>query len=477
MRTEPPHLNLLIHPDHTLSRVVMNQVFEPLLREDPRTYRLAPVLAASWALSADKRTVTLRLREGARWHDGKPFSAADVKFTLDTVLDPRSAGAALRGNLESLARVEVLGDGAVRLHYRAPDYHALHALTGIPILPRHVYGVGDLVRNPANRAPVGSGPYRFVSWKQGSEILLRRADAAPGVTTLRYRLVREDAVALALVRRGEIDVDERAGNDEWRAAAADAEVRARAWRLLAYPPGYAFRVYNTRHPPLADRRVRLALTLLTDTPTVLREVHHGLHRRALGHFAPESVCHDPALAPHDFDPTRARALLAEAGYGVARPLRLTWLIPATSKTLVPEARIFQADARRAGVAIELETVDWATFQSRLRAGRFEMAALAWFTDVEDDPSPMFHSREAKGGLNYGAFSNAALDRLLERARVELEPAKRVEICRRIERILHDEQPYTFLYQLATPMLVSRRLEGLYPSLLGLQIRDTWIRSE
>jgi peptide/nickel transport system substrate-binding protein len=477
IRTEPPHLNLLIHPDHTLARIAMHQIFEPLLREDPRTYRLTPVLADSWEVSPDRRTVTLRLRDGVRWQDGRPFDSADVKFTLDTVLDPRSPATALRGTVRNLRAVETPDARTVILRYADPHYHALHALAAIPILARHVFGAGDLARHPANRAPVGTGPYRFVSWAAGEIVLARwpgHWGGAGNLDQIRYRLVREDAVAAALVRRGEIDLDERAGNDEWLAAAADPVLRARAWRFLLYPPGYAFRVYNTRHPALADRRVRMALTLLTDRTTVLREVHRNLHRPAVAHYPPESPCHDPALTAHPFDPVRARSLLVQAGVAKERPLKLTWLIPSTSKTLVPEARIFQADARRAGVEVALETADWATFQTRLRGGRFEMAALAWFTGVEDDPHSTFHSSQAKDGLNYGGFQNAELDRLLESARSEFDPRRRIEICRRIERILHEEQPYTFLYQLATPLFVSRRLGGIFPSLLGLQVRDLWL---
>jgi peptide/nickel transport system substrate-binding protein len=479
LRTEPPHLNLLIHPDHALARVTLHQVFEALLREDPRTYELAPELAESWRISEDRRTVTFHLRGGARWHDGLPVTAADAKFTLEAVLDRGSAATALRASVKDLRAVEAPDARTVVLRYAEPHYHALHALTGIPILPKHVYGTGDLRRHPRNRMPIGSGPYRVGAWTPGREIVLHRWGehwARGGyLDELRYRVVREDAVALLLVRRGELDLDERAGNDEWLQAADDEALRARARRLLSHPPGYAFRAYNTRHPALADRRVRLALTLLSDRPTAIREVHRGLHRPAVGPYPLESPCHDPALAPHPFDPARARTLLGEAGYGEKNPLRLTWLIPSTSKTLIPEARIFQADARPAGVLVALETVDWATFQTRLRAGGFELAALAWMTGVEDDPFPLFHSSQAQDGLNYGAYRNPEMDRLLEAARREFDPRGRRALCRRIERTLHEDQPYTFLYQLAAPIFVSRRVDGLYPSLTGLQYRDFWLR--
>ena len=480
LRAEPPHLNLLIQPDHSTSRITLYQVFETLLEESPRDYGLVPGLAATYALSPDRRTVTLGLRAGARWHDGRPVTSADVKWTLDTVLDPTSPATTLRANLAHLRRVEAPQPDVVVLRYSQPDYFALRALAGVPILPRHVYGTGELGRHPANRLPVGSGPYRVASWTAGREIVLERAPtyvppagAPPSrLATLRYLLVREDAVAALMVRRGELDVDERAGNDEWLAAWDDEALRARAWRFLAYPPGYAFRVYNTRVAPLRDRRVRRALTLLTDRATSLREVHRGLHRAVDSPYPAESGCAAPGPA---FAPAEAAALLREAGYGPGqRPLRLSWLIPASSKTLVPEARIFAADARRVGVEVTLETVDWPTFQSRLRAGQFELAALAWFTSVDDDLYATFHSSQSKDGLNYGAFNHPALDRLLEAARTEFAPAARQTLCRQISQILQNEQIYTFLYQLASPAFVSKRVRGLFPSAMGLSLRHLWL---
>lgn len=473
LKAEPAHLNIMIQPDHGASRVAMGLVFEPLLGEDPASGGLrSGVLVYPPRTSNNGLQLTFSLAPGRTWHDGRRVTLDDVKWTLDTVLDPKSPATTLRANLQSV-RAAAVRDGALVLELKRRDFFALRALTTIPVLPRHVYGEGALEKHPANRAPIGSGPYRFASWTPGRELSLTRSSASgpPFVKTLRFLFVRDDAAARLLVQRGELDVDERAGTDEWLESATDAKLSARARRLLVYPPGYAFRVYNTRHPALADVRVRRALTLLTDRDTVLREVHRGLHRGTHSPYPIGSPCAQ-ALSPHRFDPVRATALLREAGYGPgAKPLRLTWLIPSASRTLLPEARIFQADARRAGVDVALEVVEWAAFQARLREGRFELAALAWFTGVEDDFYAVFHSTQGKGGLNYGAFADAKLDRLLDAARTTFEPRARLANCRAIAQRLHDTLPYTFMYQLASPTLLARRVGGARATLLGLRLED------
>jgi peptide/nickel transport system substrate-binding protein len=488
LKAEPPHLNVLIQPDHAAVRVVLHTVFETLLEERPNG-RIAPSLARESQRSPDGLRLSLWLRKDARWHDGRPLTSADVQWTLERVLDPKSPATTLRANLQHVRSVEAPAPDRIVLHYSKVDYFALRALTAVPILPKHIYATGDLRTHAANRAPTGSGPYRFVSWTPGREIVLARVPPPnpgaeqieprgshremPGIASLRFVIVREDTVAALLVRRGELDLDERAGNDAWLAAAEDAELRARAWRLLWYPPGYAFRVYNTRHPALADRRVRTALSMLTDRSTILREVHRGLHRAVHGPYPPESPC--AARQGIEFSPERAAALLREAGYGAGQKrLTLTWLIPSSSKTLVPEARIFAADARRAGVDVSIETVDWPAFQARLRAGNFDMAALAWFTSADDDLFAVFHSSQQRGGLNYGGYSNAGLDRVLERLRTEMDPRQRLGLCARVNEILAADPPYTFLYQLASPAFVAKHVGGIRPSLTGFRYSELWL---
>ena len=487
LASEPPHLNLLIQPDHGIRRIAHHDIVESLFRIDPRKLTLEPELALSWKFSRGNRRLTIKLRQAVRWHDGRPFSAADVKFTIDAIFNPRVRAATARSALANLKSIKVLGAHEIQLDYREPLWISIYALAEIPILPRHVYSLGDLNRHPANSRPLGTGPFRFSRWTRGREIVVAKNrqywGAKPYLNRIRYLIVRDNAVAVKLLKQGALDIIERLPPQQWRRLQKPGLARL-PYRLLRAPqPGYTFRGYNLRHPIFRDRRIRLAMTLLTDRQTIIEKFRHGLNRPTAGHFFHKSPYHDRSLKPHPYSPKRAQALLDQAGWRrgadgkrrlEGRPLAFSWLLPTASASLLPEARFFKEDLKRQGIELRIVTVDWATFLSRIRAHRFDMIALQWRPGIHDDPYAIWHSSQAKGGANYISFADRAVDQILERARRTFDQAQRTRLYHRFEAILHRQQPYTFMYGACDLSVVARRVQGVYTSPLGLVFRDWWV---
>jgi peptide/nickel transport system substrate-binding protein len=500
MEVEPPTLNPLVEHDAWTVWLTLGAIHEPLVRQDPSTGAFQPALAASWQEEGATR-YRFRLRAGVHFHDGSPLTADDVVATFARLREPGVA-AERREEFADLTAVDKIGPDAVELRFGRPAPLALQAIAHLPILRAHAFSEGgDLRAQPESRAPVGTGPFRFVEWRAGERIVLARNDGYWGrrahLDRVELRVVRDRDAALELLRRGELDLLWQvppAQLDRLPAAAApspspsgagqSADPLASMHREAWYLPRYSFVVWNTRHGPLGDRRVRQALALLTDRARYLATALHGRGKPVTGPYVPGSPGYDARIAPWPFDQARARALLDEAGVvdrdgdGVreagGQPLRLAFLLQAGSPTVEPLATMMQEDFRRAGVALDLVPVDWATLLDRLRKHAFDAAALSWVLQPVQDNRPLFHSSQASGGQNYGGFRDPDVDALLDEIRGMPPGAARAELERRLHRLLHEAQPYTFLVAPEIDSLVAPRVHGYAPGPDGLGFAGMWI---
>lgn len=485
---EPAHLLPLLRPDAWCERIVTHDVYEALIRQDPFSHDILPELAESYDVSEDGLELTFHLRTDVRWHDGEPFSSDDVLFTFDTVRDPAVLAATARANLEAVESYEAPDAATFRLRLREPSFLLLQSLESLVIIPRHVFGQGDVNSHPALRHPVGTGPFRFVSWRQGREIVLERNESYWGqaayLDRVVYRFARDRTLALQMLRRGDVDVMPRLAPAQVEEVRGDEELLDDYRLESSFAPGYSFIVYNTRRPRLADPRVRRALTMLIDRQTLLCALEGCLGRVV---SSPLPVGHpgvDPSIEPLPFDPPAARRLLDEAGYrrtsrtGIrerdGRPLAFTLLVPTVSESLQRSASVVQQDMVSAGVRMDILAVDWAVFLERAGEHDFDAAALQLTLDWETDYYVLFHSSQAEGGMNYGAFSSREADDVLERLRRELDQGRRVELLRRLHRILHREQPQTFLDARVESSLVERSIEGAVLGVPWFDERTWWI---
>jgi peptide/nickel transport system substrate-binding protein len=496
MEAEPPTLNPLVEHDAWTVWLALGAIYDPLVREDERG-AFAPSLATRWEQDGPL-ALRLHLREGVRWHDGRPFVAGDVVATFARLRDPGASPEA-RADFADLVAVEERGPSEVTLRFRAEAPLVLQSLARLPILPAHRFAPGDLRAQPASRAPVGTGPFRFVEWKAGERIVVERAPAywgpRPHLDRIELRIVRDRDAAFELFRRGELDlvwqltppqVERVAGSDAGRrdGGRPDGELPAGARLVAWHLPRYGFVVWNTARPGLGDRRVRQALTLLTDRARYLQLAWHGRARAVTGPYPLGSPSYDEHIAPWPYDPPRARALLDEAGVvdrdgdGLrevdGKPLRIAFLLTAGSKVLEPLATMMQEDFRKAGIALDVVPTDWAVLLDRLRRHAFDAASLQWVMLPVQDNRSLFHSSQAEGGQNYGAFRDAGVDALLDRLRTLPPGPERAALDRQLHRRIHEEQPYTFLGCPEVDSLVAARVGGYAPSATGLGLASIWV---
>jgi peptide/nickel transport system substrate-binding protein len=481
--SEPPNLHPFAASDATVRAVTDGLVYQTLIDCTGGVYR--PLLAESWDVSDDGMRIALRMRSGVRWHDRHAFGVVDVQATLEPLLRKsknKSAEAALLGTeLEDVDSVELVTERTIRLVLKHPSDLALRALCDVPILPDHLIRDVRPESSPIAKQPVGTGPFRFAGWEHGKRIRLQRAFDAwgpgppVGVDEIVFDLDADGVRALNRTRRGDLEILPRVLDVHYPDQVEPSTLHGMTALVRLTPDRTSFLVVNHRHEPLGDARVRRAMALLWDRERFARELHKDLVRPIGGPVFGGDV------APPAYDRARAIKLLEEAGYrdtnadGVrdrgGRPIRLTMIEVAGSRTLPVEAHAFVLEMRKAGLLVDAVATDPATFQARLQRGEFDLAPMMWEELPDEDPSPLFG---ANGLYNYGGYASSALEPLWDRLRVAPGAAGRRPLLAEIARIIAEEQPVIFLYRADVPALVSTRVHGLAAIGDRLDLRRVWL---
>jgi peptide/nickel transport system substrate-binding protein len=489
--SEPAHLVSLLRPDAWAHRITAHNLFESLVRMDPRTYEFKGELASTWKRSADSLTYTFYLRHGVKWHDGKPFTGEDVKFTFDRIMDEQVRAASVRATLEPfIASYRLVKPDRFEIVCKRPSPWFLVNIADVSILPAHLMRKGDLNKHPLLRKPVGTGPYKFKRWDTGRRIELERFDdywgTKPRIGRLSYRIIQNPETAIKLARRRELDFVSRIRAAQWTTVVQkDPVLRHEFIHVKNTSPGTNYVLFNHRRKLFKDARVRRALAHLLDVRMITKKILHGLGRPIGALYWFKDPHHAKALEPVRFDPEGAARLLRDAGWtdsdknGVLdkddEPFRFVFLLVAASKTHRRWLTIYQQELRKAGIVMEISPIDWAAYLDRIRKHDFDMGALGMvqvgpFTDLY----LQFHSSQIDDGQNYGAYSNPRADALLERIRTEMDPKRREKLSQEVQALLYREMPVIPLFSLVDPGIVSRRVHGVYSSALWYQVRDWWI---
>ncbi len=492
MEVEPPGLVVMLARDFWGMRIASDNIFESLIRQNPRTYAYEGELASTFQMSKDRLTYTFYIRRGVKWHDGAAFTGEDVKFTFDKLMDEQVRAAATRAGIAPfIERYELVKPDVFRITCKKGSPTFRKAIADLDILPAHLLRKGDINTHPFLRKPVGTGPYRFASWKTRQQIVLERNASywgkAPRIQRLVYRMVGSPEVALKLARRGELHFVPRIKPAHWVGQVRkDPVFRHEFIKTRHYPPRILFIAYNHRRPLFADVRVRRALALLLDLDTITRTILHGLMDRAASLYWFKDPDVDSSLKPLPFDPKRAAALLAEAGWkdsdknGVldkgGQPLRFTFMVTSSSKNTRRWLTIYKEQLRKAGVVMEISPMEWKPYMSRIRDRDFDVAVLGMgmTNPPRTDLYYQLHSSQAKEGQNWSGYSNPTADALLEQIRTEFDPAASRRMSLKVQKILYRDVALVPLFSEMAPGLVSRKVHGVYTSALWFQPRDWWM---
>jgi microcin C transport system substrate-binding protein len=488
----PKSLNAYLD-NNTFSQQVFDSLYETLLGSDPLTADFAPGLANRWTISDDKRVFTFALDPAAQWSDGRPVTAADVKWTFDKILEPASQTGPFKVGLETFTNTppQILDARTIRFTAREVHWRNLLNIGGFEILPRHVFSNADF--NKINfDFPVISGPYRLGGLKENIELRLeRRSDwwarsrpSSRGLfnfQTLAYRFYAEQENAFEAFKKGDLDVYPVYMSRLWNVEAT-GEKFDRRWILKQRiynhnPVGFQGFAMNLRRPPFDDRRVRVALSHLLDRETMNRTLMYNAYFLHRSYFEDlYDAAHPCANAAYAYDPACARALLAEAGWKAnpqsgwlekeGRRLSFTFLTHDASSDKF--LALYAEDLKKTGVELKIERKDFAAWRRDMDAFQFDMTWAAWTSSLFKDPEPMWSSAEADrpSGDNIAGLKDPRVDALIEKQKTVFDLATRNQICREIDAILCEQAPYVLLWNINYTRLLYWNKFGTPPTVLG-----------
>lgn len=453
--TEPGVVNFLIEsmPTNLDPRIgtdgpserIDSLLFDSLTELDARRIPHGD-LAESWQ-QPDPLTYIFRLRTGVKFHDGRALTAADVKYTFDSVING-SVATSKRGALRLVKFIEAPDSVTVIFHLSEPNGGFLTDIC------RPEFGVVPAgAGNEVAGNPVGTGPFRFVSARQDDSVVLERNAAffrtPPRIAGVRFRVVPEAIVRALELRKGTADLEESS-----LAPDMIPVLREDSGLDVTEQPGtnYAYVAFNFDDPILARREVRQALAYATNREEIVRFLYRGQARLTDGPLPPNSWAYDPDIAHFGFDPQEAARLLDSAGYprrsdnhGMRMQLTLKTSTEESTRLL---GAVLQEQWRKAGVNLALESMEPATLGSDIAAGNFQLYTLRWI-GVNNDPEFYefaFHSKRMPPmGGNRGHYRNALLDALLDQSRVESDQQKRRAIFGQIGKIVAEDAPYISLW--------------------------------
>jgi ABC-type transport system substrate-binding protein len=413
--------------------------------------------------------VLFHLRPGVRFHDGHLFDAYDVRFTFESIMDPRNLSPRV-SDYEPVKRVEVVDPLTIRVVYKRLYSPAL-GTWGMGILPEHLLNDEALIEEALslgkapedftmresrfNRHPIGCGPFVFREWKSDQYILLDSFqdywEGAPNYNRYTYRIVPDLLTQEMEFYAGTIDSYSVQPHQVERLR-QDPEYQ----HFSGLSFGYTYIGYNMRRQPFNDRRVRRALGMAIDVDKIITYVLYGQGERITGPFVKQTDYYNDGIEPLPYDPQEALGLLKEAGWERGPEgwlekdgARLQFTLITNSGNNLRKAvlAIAQDGWKRIGVDVKTDLLEWAVFiQERVNKGDFDALVLGWQMGIDPDLYQIWHSSQTRPHqLNFVGFHHQDADDLIIRIRQEYDHDKQVTYCHRLHEIIADEQPYTFLY--------------------------------
>lgn len=471
LSAEPSNLNPISSNDAYAS-AIQGYIMEPLLTLDSETYEWIPQLAERYEISDDGMTFTYYLRKGVKWHDGVEFKAQDVKTAFDAYFDNTYNALNARPYLTLINSPEIIDDYTIKFTAKEKYFGNFQYINGIVLpVPTHIYG--DAKKGSKITFEItGTGPFKLKEFKRGQKLILERNKdwwgwkedyfkKYYGYDEIHALFIKEDAIAMEHFKKGEIhylpmtpeDYVKRATGDKW-----GKELLKIKTENLA-PKGRSMIVWNLTNPIFKDRETRVALAHLFNRELINEKFKFDMDSLSAGPWDSMSDYADKSIEPLEFNPKKASEFLKAAGWQDAdsngilektingKKTELSFTLNNANKDSMKYFTIYKEDAKKAGVDIKLNLVDWNTMVKLFDEKKFDAVAMGWSGgSIDFDPKQLWHCESsANGGSNLATYCNDKVDALIEKGRRILDRDERIKVYQEIFRQIAYDQPNLFMF--------------------------------
>lgn len=462
-----------LHPlssSDAYASMVQAYVMESLMERSVDTYEWHPALAKEVVVAKDGLSFEFTLRDGATWHDGKPVTVQDVKFSFDAVTDKTNKykTAHLLSYYENIKEAKITGPNKIKFIVGKPYFGNFNVVAGMTIVPKHVYENGG---KDLNKKLVGSGAYMLDEFDRAKHIRLKKNPKWWGANdpmrkgqnnfgSILMRFVQDGTIAIQRTENGDFDFIgltseeymKKTSGPKWGKEILKVKMTNKA------PKGYGFIGLNLKNPMFTTAKTRKALSHLFNREEMIKKFLYDMSLPAAGPWYQQSDYADPNVKAPKYDPKLALQMLKEDGWAPGadkvlakkvgnQTVRLSFTILNPNKEAEKYLTMFKENAKQAGVDVNIKLVEWNAFIKLLDERKFEAVTLAWSGgDVDYDPKQIWHSESmANQGSNFVSYSNPKVDKLIDEARITLDKQARIKKLREVYKMIADDAPYIFWF--------------------------------
>lgn len=465
------------------SITVMNNIFEGLVKYKPGSTEVEPSLATSWEPSSDGLVWTFHLRQGVKFQDGTPFNADAVVFSYERQRDPSNLYHQY-GKWEywgwcfsEIAKTEKIDDYTVKITLSrpfAPFISTMAMFTAYIVSPTNA----EQYKDQALSNPVGTGPFKFVEWIRGDHITLEKNPdywgEKPKIDQLIFKVIPDPSARLLALQKGEVQGMEFPNPDDLATIQNDSSLAVLEQAGLNV--GYLAMNMGKDTPgfqnPFADVRVRQAINYAINKQSIVDNLYKGTADVAKGPLPPTLWGYDNSIQDYEYNPTKAKELLAEAGYPNGFKTNL-WAMPVSRPYMFDPQKIataIQADLKAVGITAEIVSYDWGTYLDKTEAGEHSMALLGWTADYAD-PDDFIYVLLDQDAATVGSAGNIAFYRNPEIHKLDIEAQQTTDINTRInlyqqaQVIIHNDAPWVPIANAKQILVFNKNIKGfvLYPT--------------
>lgn len=472
-------LNPILSTD-TSSSAIEGTIFTGMTKINEQL-EVIPDLARAWKVSDGGKVWKFFLRKDVKWHDGQPFTAKDVVFTFNSILNPK---------VNSVRRSDYIIDGQPIIFKALDDYTVQAVLpkpfapflvrSGMSIIPEHILADEDINTADFNRNPIGTGPFIFKQWVTGDHVTVVRNPnyylGAPKLAEIIFKVIPDGNTRLVALEAGEVD---------------ESDIPAKDYKRMKSVPGinvfefdsllYTYLGFNLANTKFADKRVRQALAYATNKKQLVKVIFKGLASPAYAPSAPVSWAYSDKVPKYPYDPEKAKKLLKKAG---AENLEFTIVVNQGNKDREKAAIILQQQYKKVGVKVKIRVMEWSALLKIVNSPTdpkdFEALIMGWSLGLDPDAFSIWHSSQYPKGFNFIKYNNPEADKLLKLGRTTMGKSPRRKIYSQLWQVIAEDQPYIFLWYPKAIVGIKDRVGGLSkpgPAGLFLNLEKVFVTKE